>query len=60
MGPLGVVTDSIGYDQCVAASGWLLGVVSGWWLYFLPHNEATFLLSLYLLAASSILSVQFF
>ena len=37
-----------------------LGVVTGWWIYCLPHNEVSLLL-LYLcvLAISSQLSVQF-
>ena len=39
---------------------WSLNVVSGWWIYCLPHNEVSLLLLLLcFLAVSSLLSVQF-
>ena len=41
---MGVVTESSGCDQWSSGCGqwvWslgLVGVVSGWWIYLLPHN----------------------
>ena len=56
MWSLGLVSVISGWGQWVGS----LDVVSGWWLYCLPHNEGSLLLlCLCFLAAPSLLSVQF-
>ena len=51
-----VTLEAGGCDQYVGP----VGVVSVWWIHFLPHDEVLLLLlCLCILASSSLLSVQF-